>query len=389
MIDRILSPPKKSFFLFGPRGVGKSTYLKNSLKAALYIDLLRSDQYLPLLRNPSVLREKCDALKAGNWVIIDEVQRIPELLNEVHSLYEDLKLNFALSGSSARKLKRGGANLLAGRALQKFMYPLVWSEFPKNWTIEKAISWGTLPGVVTDETHKVETLATYVETYLRQELMEEGLIRKADPFMRFLAVAGIMSGQTLNVDNVARDAAVGRTTVQTYFDILEDTLIGFRLPSYRAELKVKEVSHPKFYFFDSGVARACGDQVRFEIDSSYRGFLFESFMIGQLQAFNSYFGRGLKLAYYKISGGAEIDLVIETKKKSQRGAAEVVCIEFKSAKKWDHRWNQPINDFSDQGKLKVQRKIGVYLGQESLKSNGFEVWPAEKFLEELFSGSLF
>ncbi len=389
MISRILPLPNKSFFLFGPRGVGKSTFLQKHLKPNLKIDLLRSDQYLPLLRNPSLLREKCGPLKAKDWVLIDEIQRVPELLNEVHSLYEDMKLNFALSGSSARKLKRGSANLLAGRALQTYMFPLVWPEFPKNWSLQDAIDWGGLPGLVTDPENKRAMLATYVETYLRQELLEEGLLRAAEPFMRFLNVAGIMNGQILNVENISREASVKRTTVQTYFEILEDTLIGFKLPAYQAGLKVKESRHPKFYFFDTGVARSCADLVRSEIDNSYRGFLFETFLLQQLRAYNSYSGAELKLSHYNITGSADIDCIVEIRKKTQSSAAEVICLEFKLSKKWDSKWNKAIDEFAGQGKVKVSRKIGIYLGREKLKKDGFEVWPAEDFLDQLFKGKIF
>lgn len=389
MIDRIMAPPKKSFLLLGPRGVGKSTFLKQKLSPALTIDLLHNDQYLPLLRNPSFLREKCSPLKAGDWVVIDEIQRIPELLNEVHSIYEEKRLHFALSGSSARKLKRGGANLLAGRALQKFMYPLAWPEFPKNWSLNKAIEWGTLPGVVTDDQYKVQTLSTYVQTYLRQELLEEGLIRKADPFMRFLSVAGLLNGQILNLENVSRDAHVGRTTIQTYFEILEDTLIGYRLPAYRVGAKVKEASHSKFYLFDPGVARACADSLRSEVESEYRGFLFETLLLQQIRAYNFYADKDFPMAYYRISGGSEIDLIVETRKRGLSRQAEVFCFEFKSSKKWDPRWNKAINELAASGKLRVKRKIGIYLGAEKLEKDGFEVWPAEDFLQELFAGHIF
>lgn len=389
MIERAIALPKKSFFLFGPRGVGKSTLLRQKIPAKLVVDLLKSDQYLQLLRDPSLLRDLCAPLKSGEWVVIDEIQRVPELLNEVHSLYEEKRLHFALSGSSARKIKRGDANLLAGRALQVHLYSLVWPEFPKGWSISQAIEWGGLPIIVTEPEFKKETLSAYVQTYLQQELMQEGLIRKADPFMRFLSVAGILNGQVLNIENIARDAAVGRTTVQTYFEILEDTLLGFRLPTYKVGAKVKESKHPKFYFFDSGVARSCADLLQHEVDSSYRGILFETFLLQQIRAYNSYSRRHLTVAYYNISGSHEIDCIIELRPKSSSRAAEVLCLEFKSSSKWDFRWSQAINDLAETGKLKVKRKLGVYLGSQRLEKDGFEVWPAADFLDELFAGRIF
>ncbi len=213
LIKRTLELPNKTFFLFGPRGTGKSTLLKQKLKAAIEINLLKSSDFLSLSHNPSLLREKLDHLKSGQWVLIDEVQKIPALLDEVHALYEEKRLHFALSGSSARKLKRGGANLLAGRALQNYLFPLMKKEYGEKAKLKDIIDWGSLPGVVTDQKNRIETLASYVETYLRQELMEEGLVRKLEPFSRFLKVAGIYNAHILNIENVARECQVGRTTV--------------------------------------------------------------------------------------------------------------------------------------------------------------------------------
>jgi predicted AAA+ superfamily ATPase len=388
-IHRILQPPAKSFLLLGPRGTGKSTFLKNQLQADVRIDLLDSRQFLELSRNPAGLRDLVAHLKPKQWVVVDEVQRIPALLNEVHALYEELRLNFALSGSSARKLKRGGANLLAGRALQAFLFPLVAPEIEGLWSIRHATEWGTLPAVVTESIYKERTLAAYVEMYLRQELLEEGIIRKLDPFVRFLEIAGLMNAQVINFQNIARECGVGRTTVQTYFEILEDTLLGFRLPAYRPGGKTREVAHSKFYFFDAGVARACAGLLDEPVDAAYRGFLFETFLINQLRAFNHYAQKNRGLFFYKLSGGAEIDLIVETKKKTLSNPAEVICLEIKSTEKWDARWCKPAADFSDLETVKVKRRIGVYWGNSRLSQHGFDIFPADAFLRELFAGTIF
>jgi predicted AAA+ superfamily ATPase len=223
--------------------------------------LLKSKNFLPLVQDPSSLANRVGHPKKGSRVFIDEVQKIP-------ALYEEKKFKFALSGSSARKLKRGGANLLAGRALQVFLFPLIYSEYQKIYNLDDAIDWGTLPLIVTDKENRKQTLETYVETYLRQELIEEGLIRKLDPFARFLQIAGLYSGQILNIENVARESHIGRTTIDKYFEILEDTLIGFRLPAFQEKAKTKEVQQPKFFFFDSGVSRACAGLLDDPTDSS-------------------------------------------------------------------------------------------------------------------------
>ncbi len=388
-IERILNPPSKSFFLFGPRGTGKSTLLKSKFPRALYLDLLNSQNFLKFSADPSQIRDHVASLPRGSWVILDEIQRVPALLNEVHSLYEEKKIHFALSGSSARKLKRGGENLLAGRALQTFLFPFVYKEFVNYCSIEDILEWGALPLVVTESKYKKETLASYVETYLRQELIEEALIRKLEPFIRFLRVAGIFNGQILNIENVARETKIKRTTVDHYFEILEDTLLGYRLPSYTPSLKVKEVSHPKFYFFDQGVARACAGLLEEPMDSSWKGFAFETFLLNEIRAYNHYFNKNRSIYYYKISGSYEIDCIIETRKKTNSASGEVICIEIKSSEKWDWKWATALLDFESQKKTRVKNKIGVYFGKEILSRHGVEVLPVQIFLKQLYEGVFF
>lgn len=387
-IPRELNLPTKSFLLFGPRGTGKSTLLKMKLKASLEINLLKSSEYVPLSQNPSLLREKVDHLKRGDWVVIDEVQKIPALLDEVHALYEEKGLHFALSGSSARKLKRGGANLLAGRALQCHLSPLIHSEFCKVASIKDAVEWGTLPGVLTDPDHRVETLSTYVDTYLKQELMEEGLLRKLDPFIRFLKIAGLYNAQVLNIENIARESHVGRTTVDKYFEILEDTLIGYRLPAIRLGIQTKELSHPKFYFFDSGVARASSGLIYEEIDNVWRGHAFETYILHEVKSYNHYHKKNRELFYYKAAQSEEIDLLIELQKKTMSKQQEFLAIEIKYSKKWDSRWSKILANFKNQSP-KIKKTVGVYMGSEILTQQNVTVYPVEVFLEKLSEGYFF
>ncbi len=390
MYPRALRPPDKTFFLFGPRGTGKSTWLQQHFAhAALAIDLLGSGDYLRLLRKPDDLQAMTAHLAKGSWVIIDEVQRVPALLNEVHALYEKKRLNFALTGSSARKLRRGGADMLAGRALQREMFPLVFGELPTRYGIDARLEWGTLPGIVSDPKHARDSLSAYVDTYLRQEIMEQGLVRKLEPFARFLSVAGALNAQVLNLQNVAREAHVARATVDQYFELLEDTLLGTRLTPYRPGALVKEISHPKFYFFDPGVARAAAGLQHEAMDSFWRGFAFETLLFGELRAYNRYADRGRSIFYYKSEGQLEIDFVIELKKKTMQHKPEVICIEAKSALRWDPRWCKPAASLAERPALKVVKKIGVYLGRERLTYDGFEVWPLPDFLEALHAGKLF
>lgn len=387
--QRVLVKPLKSFFLLGPRVTGKSTWLRTILPSAYEINLLKSSQYLPLSQNPSLLHKWIEELKPNSWVIIDEIQKIPSLLDEVHAAYEDKKLHFALSGSSARKLKRAGANLLAGRALHKKMFPLVKKEYQNALTLNEALDWGTLPPHVVDKTNRVESLYSYVENYLRQELIEEGLIRNLEPFARFLRIAGLYNGQTLNVENIARESHVKRPTVDKYLDVVEDTLIGFRLPALPAKFNRKEVVHPKFYMFDSGVARACAGLLSEEVDGIWRGFSFETYLLHEIRAYNSYSGQNRMLFYYRFAEGYEIDLVVQTKSKSLNSGAQYVGFEFKYAKRWDRRWSDPMMDFLEKSKGKVRTMIGVYTGSEIIEKKDLKIWPVEYFLMQLSEGKIF
>jgi uncharacterized protein len=390
MFPRLLDPPKKTFFLFGPRGTGKSTWLAQHFpKAAVSIDLLNSANYLRLLSNPHDLSALTAHLAPGSWVVIDEVQRVPELLTEVHALYEQRKLQFALTGSSARKLRRGGADMLAGRALVREMFALVSPELPPNYGVDARLQWGSLPGLVAEPQYTVDFLSSYVDTYLRQEIMAEGLVRKLEPFARFLTVAGAMNGQVLNLQNVARESHVARATVDHYFEILEDTLLGTRLTPYRPGALVKEISHPKFYFFDAGVARGAANLLHEPFDSVARGFALETLVLAELRAYNHYAGKGRGLYYYHSEGGLEVDFIVELRKKTMSKPAEVICIEAKTATKWDARWCKPIRSLAEKKALKVARSIGVYLGKERLSYDGFEVWPLGDFLGQLHAGALF
>jgi len=237
-IPRQLTRPDRSFFLFGARGTGKSTWLRHVFPETMYLDLLDASLYLELSRDPHRLEAMLGNVPQRSWVVLDEIQKIPALLDEVHRLMENYRWRFALCGSSARKLKRGGANLLGGRALTLSMEGYSGSELGDAFDLEFALSWGTLPLVHEDRPMAADILAAYVNTYLKEELQAEGIIRKVPPFVRFLAVAGQVNGQVLNVQNIARDAAVARSTVDTYFSILSDTLVGHILPAgstYRAE----------------------------------------------------------------------------------------------------------------------------------------------------------
>ncbi len=389
MFKRIFQMPKKSFFLLGPRGTGKSTWFRTQT-FDLVIDLLKSRTRLELERNPSHLHALTAPIASGGWVLIDEVQKIPALLDEVHSIYEERGINFALTGSSARKLKRSGVNLLAGRALNFSFFPLVYPEYGDAIPLMDRVEWGTLPLVVDQMEHRADTLETYVDNYLRQELVEEGIVRNLEPFTRFLQVAALMNAQILNVENIARDAQVKRPTVDKYFEVLIDTLIGYRLPAYQPGLKTKEVAHPKFYFFDPGVARAAAGLVREPLDRSQLGFQLETFILNEVRAYNEYSRRKRDLYHYALSGGRDIDLIIQLEKKTTSKSDRVVAIEFKLKNKWDSGWTKQLEEFRAwKGASSVEKLIGVYTGEQRLKIGNVEVFPVDGFLKALHSGEIY
>jgi predicted AAA+ superfamily ATPase len=382
-IHRLLDLPKSSFMLLGPRGTGKSTLIRNQINFDLELDLLQSKNFLSLSANPSLLVELTKNLKEQSWVFIDEIQKIPLLLDEVHSLIESKKLHFALSGSSARKLRRQGANLLAGRAISNQLFPLTFSEYKDVYSINRATEWGSLPQTITKPEFMKDYLTSYVETYLKEELIEEGLLRKIEPFVRFLNICGMYNGQILNVENIARESFIGRSTIVKYFEVLEETLIGFQLPSFQKKYNKKELTHPKFYLFDNGVSRACSNLIFEDVDPVWLGFAFEALIVNEVRIYNKYLKKNKELFYYRYSGGYEIDLIIENKKKTLSSSAEYTAIEIKSSVKWDKRWNDPLIDFKKKSKGKVKKLFGVYKGKEIITLDEVTVYPAEVFLTQL------
>ncbi len=320
MFKRIFSPPKnQSFFLFGPRGTGKSTLLREHFGKdgqALYIDLLDPEQEDAFLRNPKELERRLDVLSPEvRWIILDEVQKAPRLLDSVHRAIETRPLCFALTGSSARKLKRGGANLLAGRAFVYNLYALTHFEIGASFDLEVALHFGTLPKVIGMQTHeeKSEFLRAYALTYVKEEIVAEQLVRKLQPFRNFLEVAAQCNGQILNFSRIAKEVGADVKTVQNYFEILEDTLVGFLLPPFHESIRKRQLQNPKFYFFDTGVKRALDRTLTqsFGPGSYAYGNAFEHFIILEIQRLNTYYRKDWRLSYLRTRDDAEIDLIIE------------------------------------------------------------------------------
>ena len=381
MYNRLLKLPKKSFFMFGPRGVGKSTWLLHQKlgHAALKVNLLHSSQFLDYKRNPSLLREQVEALRKGSWVIIDEIQKLPELLDEVHSLLFDHqgKYHFALSGSSARKIKRSQGNMLAGRAIMRNLFALSCLEMP-DFSLESALKYGLLPLVAVEKKRqgKIEILDTYVKTYLEEEIQQEALVRHLQHFYRFLEVVAIVNGEILNMSNIARDVGVARSTVQGYFDILCDTLIGFYLPSLKLKAKVKEIAHAKFYLFDCGFQRALSRRLRENPSQFEKGKLFEAYFINEIRAINAYFNMGGQLSYWRTESGTEVDLIWSCGKKH-------IAFEIKYGQRWLSKYNRGLNILLE--KKLVSKAYGIYTGSTSLKQGRVEVLPFKQFLDQFSS----
>ena len=309
MYSRIITPPKdKSFFLFGPRGTGKTTWVKSVFPKAVFIDLLESEVYNDLLANPQRL-ERFIPKDFNNWIVIDEVQRIPDLLNEIHRLIEKKQYRFVLTGSSARKLRRRGVNLLAGRALTYPFHQLTAVELGKDFNLQHSLKFGQLPCVYTEKDPKAY-LESYVETYLQEEIQQEGLTRNLGAFSRFLEAASFSQGGILNTSSVARECAVERKVVENYFSILEDLLLGYRLPVFTKKAKRRMIAHHKFYFFDVGIYRTLRPSGPLDMPEEMEGISFETLVLQELRAINDYFKLGYQLYYWHTSNQIEVDFVL-------------------------------------------------------------------------------
>lgn len=308
MLARITPTPERSFLLFGPRGSGKSAWLEATFPDGVHVDLLRGERFKELSARTEQLEAVCDAA-AGRWVLIDEIQRVPELLNEVHRLIEARGQRFGMTGSSARKLRRQGVNLLAGRARTMRMHPLTALEIGPDFDVERALRFGTLPQAYLKDDRR-EFLHSYVATYLREEVQQEALVRDIGVFSRFLEAASMSQGSALNMAAVARECHVNARAVENYFGILDDLLIATRLHVFTHRAKRKLSAHPKFYFFDPGVYRAIRPRGPLDTEAEIDGAALETLFLSQLRAVNDGFDLGYEIKYWRTQRGAEVDFVL-------------------------------------------------------------------------------
>lgn len=310
MIERIINVPNsQSFFLFGPRQTGKTTFLKARYKNAYWINLLDDGTFQKLLIQPNLLLEIVRARPVDQWVIIDEVQKIPNLLNIVHLLIEERKQKFILTGSSARKLKKAGVNLLAGRAIDKKFHPLSAEELGDDFNLKEAILYGQLPSLIGVESKK-DALSSYVGMYLKEEIQQEALVRRLDQFARFLEVAAFSQAQVLSVLSVASDLGVSRNTAESYFQILDDLLLAYRIPVFQKRAKRKTSSHPKFYFFDVGVYRTLRKKGPLDPVEEIEGAAIESLVFQELRAYVDNHGASLDIFFHRTQDKSEVDFVL-------------------------------------------------------------------------------
>ena len=381
MFTRDLLPPKSASFLFGPRGTGKSTWAHRMLPDAWFVNLLLAEEVLRYERRPAEFRARVLALPKDRWIVIDEVQRVPGLLDEVHYLMEEKgHRRFLLTGSSARKLKRGAANLLAGRAVLKQLFPLTTHELGGGTRVEQLLHYGALPMSVTapGDAEREAYLRAYVTVYLSEEIRAEGLVRNLGSFSRFLEVAALAAGQVTNVSGIARDAAVARETARGYFEILVDTLVGSWLPAWRPRARVKEVALPKFYWFDPGVLRAAARGFDDSLPADFQGVALEHLVLHEIRAHLHYAGVKGTLGYWATPAGTEVDFVWSL-------GARTVGIEVKHARQWRSDFNKGLKALSE---ARSAETWCVYRGEDELLIDGTRVVPVETFLRRLHAGEV-
>jgi len=323
-IKRDINIPLTSFFLFGPRGTGKSTFVKSLIsKDSLYIDFLDPDTFRVYAAYPETLIKTVSSLNPVK-VIIDEVQKVPQILDVVHKIMEEKKIQFILTGSGARKLKKEGADLLGGRALYCRMHPFTANELGTTFSIERALQTGLIP-VIDRSPQPSKTLSAYVDIYLREEIMTEGLVRNLGTFTRFLEIISYSHGTVLNVSNIARECQTSRGIVTGYIDILEDLLLAYRLPVFAKRAKRKTASHPKFYLFDNGLYRRLRQRGPLDLESEISGPALEGLVGQHLRAYSDFALPETKLFYWRSMAGNEVDMVLY-------GGKTFTAIEVKNAK---------------------------------------------------------
>ena len=373
MYSRLIRPPhQKSFFLFGPRGTGKTTWVQSTFPNSVYLDLLGAELFNDLIANPQRLSNFIPP-DFRDWIVIDEIQRIPDLLHEVHRLIEAKKYRFILTGSSPRKLKRKGPNLLAGRALTLSLHPLSVAELGGDFRLEHSLKYGQLPSVYR-EANPQKYLEAYVKTYLEEEIRQEGLTRNLSAFARFLEAASFSQASVLNISSVARECHVERKVVETYFSILEDLLIAYRLPIFSKRAKRRLLAHPKFYFFDVGVYRTLRPMGPLDAPEEVDGISLETLFLQEILALNSALDFGYKIYYWRTSNGREVDFVLY-------GSKGLLSFEIKRTARITPTMLGGLRSFL--ADYPMAKAYFVYMGNRRIYEDKIEIVPAGEILKNL------
>jgi predicted AAA+ superfamily ATPase len=370
--------PPQTFFLWGPRQTGKTSLLREAFPNATWIDLLRTDDFVRYRTRPALLREELLDSPRSRVVVIDEVQKVPGLLDEVHWLIENRRLCFALCGSSARRVKRGHANLLGGRALRYELLGLVSEEIGRAFDVVRAVNHGFLPRHYLSE-RPGSRIRAYVDDYLKEEIAAEGLVRQLPAFAGFLTAAAHTDGELVNFTNIARECGVSGPTVREYFQILVDTLLGRFLPAYTRRPKRRVIQAPKFYFADVGVVNHLARRGRVEPGSELFGKAFESWVHHELQAYRAYHDFGFELAFWRTAGGNEVDFIVDDVR---------VAIEAKASSHVNDGHLKGLREIA-RDHPRVKRRIVVSLDTRTRRTEGgVEILPARTFAERLWGGDL-
>ncbi len=386
-IERILKLPKQlkeSFFFWGPRQAGKSSLLKELYPDSYYIDLLMTSEYLKYLEKPWLLREELlilienKNLNLHKPIIIDEIQRVPLLLDEVHWLIENKGLKFILCGSSARKVKRSHANMLGGRALCYELFGFSAFELKNKFNLIKMLNCGYLPRHYLSS-ESIILLESYVKNYLKEEIINEAIIRRVPSFSNFLTAASLSDTEVVNFTNIARDCGVSANTVKEYFQILEDTLLGRFIPSYTKRPKRRIIQAPKFYFFDVGVVNFLAKRKSIEVGSELFGKAFENWVLHELSLYNSYNKKFWDITYWRLTSGAEVDFIVNDMEYAIEAKASSNIHE-------NHLKNlrEIVKDYSN-----IKKRIVVSLVEtDRITSDKIHIIGVKSFIEKLWMGKL-
>ncbi len=383
MFKRLLSLPQpgtETFFLWGPRQTGKSTLLRQAYPDSRWIDLLKSDVFVRYATRPELLRLEIEEEPPlpGQQVVIDEIQKVPALLDEVHWLIENRGVHFALCGSSARSVRRGASNLLGGRALRYELRGLTAGELGNDFDLDRILNRGYLPRIYESNRHR-KRLDAYVSDYLQQEILAEGLVRSLPVFSGFLEAASLSEGSFVNFSNIARECGVSTPTAKSYFGILEDTLIGRWLPAYRMRLKRRVIGAPKFYFADVGVVNLLAKRGVLESGSALYGQAFENWVFHELASYISYRGVELNLAYWRLPSGIEVDFVAGDMQ---------VALEAKAARRINAHHLKGLRALKTE-QPRLERRIVVCLEPQAWRTkDGISVLPASAFAHRLWQGDI-